>query len=101
VATGCGDLWFRGFAPSDFINGRIFASGDWGHVLAAKLVIVGTVLVLSVTHDFWIGPRAVRLARETSGSGERERSRKMASWAGRVNFLLSLAILALALQLVR
>ncbi len=101
VATGIGNLWFHGVAAHDFFAGRTFALGAWGRTLAEKLAVVVAILALSVSHDFWIGPRAVRLAHEQPSSRERERLRKLASLAGRLNFLLGLVVLALAIQLVR
>ena len=52
-------------------------------------------------HDFWLGPRATRLAREDAPAAVRERWRRVASWMGRTTFLLSLAVMALAVTLVR
>ncbi len=101
VLTGACNLWFRGVTAADFFTGRTFALGDWGRHLAEKLCVVLAILAISVSHDFWIGPRAVRLAQQAPGSPERERFRKLASWAGRLNFLLALIVLALAIQLVR
>jgi uncharacterized membrane protein len=102
VATGAGNLWFRGVRPEDFFTGRTFAlTGDWGVHLAEKLALVALILVVSCVHDFWIGPRAQRLARESPASQVRERFRRAASWAGRLNFVLALVVLLLALQLVR
>jgi uncharacterized membrane protein len=101
VATGIGNLWFRGVTAADFFRGRTFALGDWGRTLLEKLAVVAVILVLSVAHDFWIGPRAVRAVDADPSSPRAETLRRTASWAGRINFVLAIAVLALALQLVR
>ena len=85
----------------DFFTGRTFALGDWGRHLAEKLCVVLAILAISVSHDFWIGPRAVQLAHEAPGSPERRALPQLASWAGRLNFALALIVLALAIQFVR
>jgi uncharacterized membrane protein len=102
VATGAGNLWFRGVRAEDFFSGRTFAgTGPWGVHLAEKLAVVAVILLVSAAHDFWIGPRALRQAQEAPEAPARERFRRAASWAGRLNFVLAVIVLALALQLVR
>lgn len=98
---GLGNLWFRGISPLAFVGGAAFHVGDWGRTLAEKVRVVAVILATSGVHDFWIGPRAARLARTEPTSRQRERFRWIASWAGRVNFLLALVVLGLAIQLVR
>jgi putative copper export protein len=92
VATGTFNLLHRGYSLGDIVSGAVFA-GAWGHVLAHKLGLVAVILVLSGVHDFWIGPRAVR----EGGEG----LRKTASMLGRVTFACALAVVALAVTLVR
>jgi uncharacterized membrane protein len=101
VATGTGNLYFRGVTAADFFSGRTFALGEWGRTLAVKLAVVAVILAISVSHDFWVGPRAVQLAHESPGSKAHERLRRAASWAGRINFLLAIVALACAVALVR
>jgi uncharacterized membrane protein len=120
VLTGIGNLWFRDISPAEFVAGKAFRMGDWGRTLAEKLAVVAVILVASATHDFWIGPRTLRLAESPtchpersegpsrgrglegqSASRERERFRRIASWAGRLTFVLALVVVALAVQLVR
>jgi uncharacterized membrane protein len=101
VATGAGNLWFHGVTVADFFSGHVFEMGQFGAALEWKLATVAVILAISATHDFWIGPRALRLVREAPESKERERYRRLASWAGRLNFVLAIVVLAFALQLVR
>ena len=100
VLTGIINLAFRGYGLSDFLSGRIFA-GSFGHVLLQKLILVVLILLISVTHDFWIGPRATALIRREPMSPESRKYRRMAVWLGRLNFILAILVVALAVLLVR
>ncbi|MFQ5520476.1 MAG: DUF4149 domain-containing protein [Candidatus Methylomirabilia bacterium] len=64
-------------------------------VLHAKLALVLVVLILSVVHDFILGPRVTRLSSEADGA------RRLVSMLARVNVLVVLAIVLLGLALSR
>lgn len=66
-----------------------------------KLALVAVAVVVSLVHNLVIGPRATAKLREASGSAEALRLRRLASWTGRVNLLLGVGILAVAIMLVR
>lgn len=100
VVTGAFNVFVRGFGLSDWLSGRVFA-GEWGRALLYKLSFVTVILIVSVVHDFWIGPYAMRVATERPDSPEREKYRKLASWMGRATFVLALVVVAFAVQLVR
>jgi uncharacterized membrane protein len=100
LVTGLVNLTSHGFTWADVRNGRIFAGG-FGHTLAAKLLFVSLVLVLSVVHDFFIGPRAAAVGQSAPDSSLALRLRRQASWLGRLNLFLSLIIVTLAVLLVR
>lgn len=100
LLTGIMNLATHGFTWTDVWDGRMFA-GHFGHILAVKLLCVSVVLALSVTHDFFIGPRATAAGQSTPGSPEALRLRRQASWMGRFNLLLSLLIVALAVVMIR
>lgn len=95
VVTGVFNVLHRGFRFEDFFTGDVFL-GRWGHALATKLVLVAIVLSMSAVHDFWLGPKAAE-----GGPEARERFRKIASIMGRVTFAFALAIVAVAVTLVR
>jgi len=98
-ATGLVNLTGRGFDladPSD-VGWRLW-QGPFGRALTWKLSLFGVVLLLSALHDFRWGPRA---AAAEPGSPEALRLRRVASWVGRVNLLLALAIVLFAVMLVR
>lgn len=79
VGTGLGNLAFR----PELLGAPRF----WG-----KAALVVLALVLSAVHDFVLGPRAGR-------PGAPLPARARASWIGRVNVLIALAIVALGLAL--
>lgn len=83
VVTGTFNVAHRGYGLESVMNGDLFRGG-WGHTLAMKLSLVGIVLALTAAHD-WMGSR----------------SRRAAMITGHVTFALSLAIVALAVTLVR
>ena len=100
VLTGIFNVTMRGYSVGQLLQGDAFV-GPWGKTLALKLLLVLVIVAMSAVHDFWLGPRASRLAREGAPEPVRERSRRIASWMGRTTFLLALAVIALAVTLVR
>jgi uncharacterized membrane protein len=97
VVTGAMNVTYRGYGLLDWLTGNVFA-GQWGRTLLHKLLLVGAILGLSVVHDFSLGPRALAAP---EGTPARERLRKLASWFGRITFVLALAVVAFAVQLAR
>ncbi len=100
VLTGVLNLAYRGFGWGDVWSGNIFA-GTFGRTLGVKLSLVATLLMISIVHDFWLGPRATAVGQAAPDSFEARRLRRWASWLGRLNLLLALAVIALAVVLVR
>lgn len=100
VLTGCVILGLRGYTLADCITGRVFL-GPFGRTLAIKLILVTAILAVSGLHDFYLGPNAARVILDNPASSEAARARKRASWMGRIVLLLGLAVVAMAVQLVR
>ena len=100
VITGVLNLLGRGFRLEQVLSGEVF-TGVWGHTLAIKLALVTLIVVTSLVHDFHVGPTATRLGREGAAPERRERLRRFASWMGRMTLLAALAVVALAVTLVR
>jgi copper resistance protein D len=100
IVTGTLNLAFRGYGISDLISGRIF-EGRFGRILLEKLVIVALILLISVVHDFWIGPRASDLIRQDPQSPASRKFRGAAVMLGRINFILAVLVVLLAVMLVR
>lgn len=78
-----------------------FWAAPAGQTLGWKLGLVGLMIVLSALHDFRWGPQ-LTAARQSGAPGEAiERQRRRASWLARLNLLLGLGVVALAVILVR
>jgi uncharacterized membrane protein len=76
-------------------------TSTFGLTLAAKLSVVAVMLALSVYHDFFLGPRSVLVTRRAPASDEAHGLRRLASRIGRVEAILALLVIALAVMLVR
>ena len=102
VATGPLILGLRGMTWQSLAPGAVVGSA-FGQVLAAKLVLVAVIIALSAVHDFVLGPAATRLLQDeaTATPARVAALRRRAAWLARVNTLLVLAVLALAVLLVR
>jgi uncharacterized membrane protein len=100
LVTGILNVTMRGYSVMQLLRGEAFA-GEWGAKLALKLSFVTVIVIVSGVHDFWLGPRATQLARNGAPPAVRERSRKIASWLGRLTFVLAVAVVGLAVTLVR
>jgi uncharacterized membrane protein len=73
----------------------------YGRLLAAKVALVVLVVALSLYHDLAVGPAATRAMQADPGGAAALALRRRAALIGRVNALLSLVIMTLALLLVR
>jgi len=100
AATGILNLGLRGFELASLTDGGLW-HGPFGRAFALKMIVVLAVVVLSLVHDFWVGPRAGRAAARDPWSEESARLRTAASWLGRANLILALVIVMLAVMLVR
>lgn len=100
VVTGTFNLYCRGVRLADLASAAWLLS-PFGRAVAIKLTIFVIVLGLSFFHDFVLGPRSTRAVEASPTSPEALALRRLASWMGRVNVLLALAIVALAVIIVR
>ncbi len=100
VATGLFNLNYKGYDWSYLWSGLLF-KGPQGRAIGVKLGLVVCVLAVSLVHDWYLGPKAAtRMLADPSGPEARS-LRRTASWMGRVNVLLGLAIVAMAVMFVR
>ncbi len=98
VVTGLLLLDRRGVTPVGIFRGD-FISEPRGVVLLSKLVLFAAMVLLSALHDFVLGPQ---LARALQTSPQRAPGlRRRTSWLARANLALGLAVLVLAMLLVR
>jgi uncharacterized membrane protein len=96
LVTGGVNTSYRGVTWENVLTAELWGS-PFRRVLALKLGVVAAMLALSVYHDFVIGPRSVRAA----AGAEAQRLRRLASYVGRVEAILALLVVALAIMLVR
>lgn len=100
VATGTFQLWIRGVRAGDFLRAEWLGT-PFGNTVVLKLGLFFAVLLVSLYHDFVIGPRATLALQQDPTSPESARLRRSASLLGRLNALLALALIAVAVSLVR
>jgi putative copper export protein len=98
ILTGIGNLLLR--MPGSVLLRAEFWRANFGKLLALKLSLVLLMLLVSVAHDL-IGARATALALAQPGSPPAIALRNRASRLGRLVALLALAILFVAVLLVR
>ncbi|HKK08587.1 MAG TPA: DUF4149 domain-containing protein [Gemmatimonadota bacterium] len=99
VATGVGNLAFRGLLARSVLGSGRFWAGPFGRTLAWKLVAVTGMVVVSAVHDFVLGPAASRAARE--GDPRARALRARAAWLARINAGLGVVVVVLAVRLAR
>lgn len=100
VLSGTFNVAYRGFTWADVLSGRLWQT-SFGQALGIKLALVSVILILSALHDFFIGPRSTALWQANPGSPAAMRLRRQAGWIGRLNLLLALIVVILAVILVR
>lgn len=81
----------------------LVAPSTWQHIVRLKLALVGVLLVLTVLHDFVLGPRVRHAAAvpESSRSAWDHLIVRTARWLPRVSLLLALAVVIAAAVLAR
>ncbi|MBI5643356.1 MAG: DUF4149 domain-containing protein [Deltaproteobacteria bacterium] len=77
-----------GLTPSGIIDPSVHASG-WGKALEIKLALVFIIVVSSLVHDFWLGPKARNSPNFST----------IAKIFGRSNLLIALLIVIFAVLL--
>jgi uncharacterized membrane protein len=98
LATGLLNLWFRGQASWEVLGSYAFWASPYGRALGGKLVAVMAMVVISAVHDFVDGPRSGRLE---PGSPESAGARRRAALLARVNALIGVLVVILAVRLAR
>lgn len=96
VVTGTMLLVDRAGGQWDVVMGSA-----WGRTIGIKITLVATILTLAAFHDWRTGPAAMKaLAEDPTGSAA-VRVRLVAMWVGRINILLGLIVIWLAVGLPR
>jgi putative copper export protein len=106
IVTGTINTAYRGVTWENLFTAEFWNSA-FGTTLALKLGVVAVLLGLSAYHDFVIGPSSVQVLEQATPAMtpgvlvEGRRLRRRASVVGRVEAILALIVLALAIMLVR
>jgi copper resistance protein D len=73
-----------------------------GRLLVLKLTLAAIVITLSALHDFFLGPLlAARQRTSSSSTPSTLRLRKLIPWLARMNLLLALGVIYLAVLIAR
>ena len=99
VLTGVANLHFRGWLRwQGALGDADFWQTGVGHALAVKLAAVGTMIVVSVVHDFVLGPAA---GRAVAGSASAVALRRRAALLARLNAAVGVVVVLAAVRLAR
>jgi len=98
LITGVGNLEARRLMNLTVLSSPVFWGSRYGRTLFWKLLAVAVMVTVSAVHDFWLGPRAGRLA---PGSAEAARSRAWAAWLARINAVVGILLVFVAVRLAR
>ena len=98
LLTGLGNLHARGLADWAVLSEGAFWSRGYGRTLFWKLLAVVVMVGTSALHDFWLGPAAGRLP---PGSPEATRMRIRAAWLARINAVVGILLVFVAVRLAR
>ncbi len=85
LITGPLNLYFMGVDPLKIFSPEFLATG-YGKTLLIKLILVFIIVVSSLLHDFWVGPKA----------RDSDKFRTYAKIFGRANLILAVLIVLFA-----
>jgi putative copper export protein len=96
LLTGLYNMHYRGVAFSQLMEGA------YNQLFFMKLSLFAMVIATSAYHDFYIGPRSIKLMAEQNGNNEiTKRYVRTARIVGELNLLLALVAVALGIIIVR
>ncbi|MBI2060820.1 MAG: DUF4149 domain-containing protein [Nitrospirae bacterium] len=98
--TGLFNLWYRGVRAEDLVSLNFWRM-PFSQALAYKLILFYVILVISAVHDFYLGPKATASWMADPNSPKTAKYRNLASKLGQIGLLISLAIVAFAVMMVR
>jgi uncharacterized membrane protein len=89
-----------GIRPGVFFS----EGGRFMNILQAKSIIFAAVVLLSLMHDFWLGPRLLERLDAARAAGQvlpQSLSRKLVRMTAGINLLAAVTVLFLAVWLIR
>ena len=100
--TGLINVINRGYTHETIFS-YTFLSTHFGKVLAIKLSLFLVMILLSVSHDFILGPRYTKsvLTKQSNPgiNAKIDKRRKLISWLARLNVLIGILLVAWAVML--
>lgn len=99
VVTGVTNAWGR-WGLDALLTPTFWGSGP-GRLLLVKLGVVAAMLAQSAVHDFVLGPRLTARRRAGAPAADLAGLRRRVSWLARLNLVLGLSVVALAVWIVR
>lgn len=102
IVTGIWVTHERGVTVHSITSGALFKS-EFGKVLAAKVLVVGVMLAITLVHDLVVGPAMTRALSQSDAASAQEAVvlRKRTAMLARTSALLAVIVVALAVALVR
>ena len=89
------------FGSMGIMSDPAFWTGPFGGALASKISIFILIVLMSIVHDFFIGPKAAKLLAQNPDDPKAIKLRNAASWFGRINLFLGLLVVYLAIGMIR
>jgi len=86
-----------------FLPEQMFGT-EFGKTLSLKLIVVTLMIILSIVHDFFVGPRMTALLQNSKPGEQNPELQKMrwqVSWLARLNTVFAVLVIFLAAKLAR
>lgn len=97
IVTGVIQAVVYGATISNVLDGSFFQT-RFGSGFGKKMLFFVAMLVVTIAHDFFVGPASARAMQEGRSS---DSLRKAASWLARLTALFALGVVAYAVMMVR
>lgn len=97
LITGVIQAAVHGATVTNLLNGAFFQT-RFGYNFGLKMLFIILMLIVSISHDFYIGPASIRAS---EAGKDTTQLRKTASWLARITAILALIVVAYAMKLVR
>jgi len=103
IITGFLNIFNRGMTHEIFLPEQMFGT-EFGRTLAMKLTVVTLMVILSIVHDFFVGPRMTALLQNSKPGEQNPELQKMrwqVSWLARLNTVFAVLVIFFAAKLAR
>lgn len=103
IVTGFLNIFNRDMSHEIFLPSQLFGT-EFGKTLVVKLTLVFLMVILSIIHDFFVGPRMTTLMQESAkgnANSELQNLRWYVSWLARLNTAFAVLLIYFAAKLAR